>query len=133
MTTLNLLLAFVDELVALWGSSLLAGLAVPGRLHWPAMVLAGFLFAGAWGLWAAPRSPRRLQGRGLTIFKAGAFALGTLGLALTAHPGLAWGLALTAVLAVVPVETLLRRLPRRPAGPSARRSSRTGSPPAPPR
>jgi len=111
MTNLHLLLALLDELVALWGAALLAGLAVSGWLHWPATVLGGALFALAWGVLAAPRSPRRLRGRALTLFKSAAFLLGTLGLALTDHPAWAWGLALTAALTLVPLdETLARRV-----------------------
>ncbi|WP_210526529.1 DUF2568 domain-containing protein [Rubellimicrobium arenae] len=112
MANLTLLLALVDDAFALWGTALLAGLAASGRLHALALGLGGLAFALAWGTWAAPVSPRRLEGRPLAVFKTGAFAVGTLGFALTGQSGTAWTLALTAALTLLPPEAMLARLRR---------------------
>ena len=78
-------LAFLVELAALLGVALLGWHGVEGIWRWPMALLAGAAFATAWGIWAAPRSSRRLDGQALLLFKLAAFGLGAIGVALAHH------------------------------------------------
>jgi Protein of unknown function (DUF2568) len=78
-------LAFFVELAALLGTALLVAHWAHGPWRWPLGLLAAALFATAWGIWAAPRSSRRLAGQALLVFKLAAFGLGAVGVALSHH------------------------------------------------
>ena len=77
--------AFVVELAAMLGTALLGGHWGQGIWRWLLALLAAALLATAWGLWAAPRSPRRLDGQALLLFKLAAFGLGAVGFAVAHH------------------------------------------------
>ena len=78
-------LAFLVELAALLGTALLGWQWAEGVWRWPTALLAAATFATAWGIWAAPRSSRRLDGQALLLFKLAAFGLGAIGVALAHH------------------------------------------------
>lgn len=95
----NLALAFFLELAALvafayWGFSSGDGGLPSWLLGVGALVLAAVL----WGIFAAPRSSRRLRGAAYLIFKIAFFALATLALFAANQSIVAIGLAvLTAI------------------------------------
>ena len=98
LKTANLGLKFLLELVAIaafvyWGAShspvivaVILAIAVPAA------------FVAAWGLWAAPRSPRRLRRHARVPFELGCFALAAL--ALIAAGATVAGIAYALVAAV---------------------------------
>ena len=77
--------ALAVELAAMLGTALLAEHWGHGIWRWLLALLSAALFATAWGIWAAPRSSRRLAGQGLLLFKLAAFGLGAVGLAVAHH------------------------------------------------
>jgi hypothetical protein len=79
--TFAAVLALCMELVAVCGTAMLGADLASGIWIWAVGVGAAALFATAWGIWAAPRSSRRLAGSALFVFKLGAFALGAVGVA----------------------------------------------------
>ncbi len=79
--------------VAWWSVSLggLVGIVVA--------VISVSAMAGLWGLFAAPKATRRLQGVPLAVFMLAWFAVGGICLAALGHPW--WGVALVAGFALV--------------------------------
>lgn len=97
----NALLAFAVEMVALagcglWGWSLFAS---PRRAAVAALVAAA-LFAALWGVFAAPKSSRRLRRPWLAPFKAAMFAGGAVALAAAGTPAAGLGLGLAGALQI---------------------------------
>lgn len=93
----NLGLAFMLELAALI-SFAAAGLLLSGWLQLVGIIAGGVLFIVLWGLFAAPKSKRRLKGMNLLLFKIGMFAAAAISLMLVGQ--LVWGVVL-AILAAV--------------------------------
>ena len=91
----NLGLAFLLELAALV-SFALVGMLLSGWMQLVGGVIGAAVFVALWGLYAAPRSKRRLKGMSLLIFKVAMFAVAAIILVLIGQP--VWGIAL-AVLA----------------------------------
>jgi hypothetical protein len=67
------------------GAYVMAGGGVAG---WIAAFVGLAVIAVIWGIWAAPKSDRRLPMPGLAVLKAVLFAVGTVG--WTAGPAWAW-------------------------------------------
>ena len=91
----NLGLAFLLELAALI-SFAAAGVLLSGWMQLVGGLAGAAVFVVLWGIFAAPRSKRRLKGTNLLLFKAGIFAVAVLILVLIGQP--VWA-ALLAVLA----------------------------------
>jgi hypothetical protein len=88
---------FVIEVMGLvavgwWGASL------GGWLGVVVAVVAVSAMAGLWGLFAAPKAVRRLQGLPLAAFMVAWFTVGGICLAAIGHPW--WGVALVAGFAL---------------------------------
>ena len=93
----NLGLAFLLELAALL-SFAAVGVLFSGWMQLIAGLIGAAAFIALWGLYAAPRSKRRLKGLNLLIFKVAMFLVAAVILVLIGQPG--WALVL-AVLAAV--------------------------------
>lgn len=93
----NLALAFFVELAALL-SFAAVGMLFSGWMQLVAGLVGVVVFVGLWGVFAAPRSKRRLKRNSLLIFKIGIFAVAVLILLLAGLP--VWAVLL-AVLVVV--------------------------------
>lgn len=93
----NLGLAFLLELAALL-SFAAVGVLLSGWMQLVGGLIAVAVFVLLWGMFAAPRSKRRLRGMNLLLFKAAIFAVAVLILLLIGQP--VWAAAL-AVLAAV--------------------------------
>ena len=91
----NLGLAFVLELAALI-SFAAVGVLLSGWMQLVGGLAGAAVFVALWGIFAAPRSKRRLKGINLLLFKAGIFAVAVLILVLIGQP--VWA-AVMAVLA----------------------------------
>lgn len=91
----NLGLAFLLELAALL-SFALVGVLLSGWMQLVGGIIGAAVFVALWGVYAAPRSRRRLRGMNLLIFKVAIFAVAAIILVLIAQP--VWGVVL-AVLA----------------------------------
>jgi hypothetical protein len=94
----NLGLAFLLELAALIAFALVGMLVPTGWLQLAAGIAAVAVFVVIWGIWAAPRSKRRLRGTSLLVFKVAVFAVAVTILVLVGQ--VIWA-ALLAVLVVV--------------------------------
>lgn len=91
----NLGLAFLLELAALV-SFALVGMLLSGWMQLVGGLIGAAVFVALWGIYAAPRSKRRLRGRNLLVFKVAIFAVAAIILVLIGQP--VWGVLL-AVLA----------------------------------
>jgi len=91
----NLGLAFLLELAALV-SFALVGVLLSGWMQLVGGIIGAAVFVALWGVYAAPRSKRRLKGLNLLVFKIGIFVVAAIILVLIGQP--AWGVVL-AVLA----------------------------------
>lgn len=91
----NLGLAFLLELAGLI-SFAAVGVLFSGWMQLVAGVIGAAVFIGLWGVYAAPRSKRRLKGRSLLILKVAIFLTASAILMLIGQP--MWALLL-AVLA----------------------------------
>ena len=93
----NLGLAFVLELAALI-SFAAVGVLLSGWMQLVGGIIGAALFIGLWGVYAAPRSKRRLKGRNLLIFKVAMFLTATVILVLIGQP--VWAVVLALLAAV---------------------------------
>ncbi len=93
----NLGLAFVLELAALI-SFAAVGVLLSGWMQLVGGIVGAAVFIGLWGVYAAPRSRRRLKGINLLIFKVAMFLVAAVILVLIGQP--MWAMLL-AVLAAV--------------------------------
>jgi hypothetical protein len=100
----NLGLAFLLELAALL-SFAAVGVLLSGWMQLVGGIVGAAAFIALWGIFAAPRSKRRLKGMNLLLFKIAMFAVAAVILVLIGQP--AWAVVL-AVLAAVNM-TLARR------------------------
>lgn len=91
----NLGLAFLLELAALI-SFAAVGVLLTGWMQLVGGLVGAAVFVALWGIFAAPRSKRRLKGTNLLLFKVGIFAVAVLILVLIGQH--VWA-ALLAVLA----------------------------------
>lgn len=91
----NLGLAFLLELAALI-SFAAVGVLLSGWMQLIGGIAGAAVFVLLWGIFAAPRSKRRLKGMNLLLFKAGIFAVAVAILVAIGQP--VWA-ALLAVLA----------------------------------
>lgn len=91
----NLGLAFLLELAALI-SFAAVGVLLSGWMQLVGGIIGAAVFIGLWGVYAAPRSKRRLKGRNLLVFKVAMFLAAAAILVLIGQP--MWALLL-AVLA----------------------------------
>lgn len=91
----NLGLAFLLELAALI-SFAAVGVLLSGWMQLVGGIIGAAVFIGLWGVYAAPRSKRRLKGRNLLVFKVAMFLAAAAILVLIGQP--IWALLL-AVLA----------------------------------
>src|SRR5687767_2666352 len=83
----NLGLAFLLELAALV-SFALVGMLLSGWMQLVVGLIGAAVFVALWGLYAAPRSKRRLKGLNLLLFKVAMFAVAATILVLIGQP--AW-------------------------------------------
>ena len=93
----NLGLAFLLELAALI-SFAAVGVLLSGWMQLVGGIIGAAVFIGLWGVYAAPRSKRRLKGRNLLIFKIVMFAVAALILVLIGQP--VWATVLAVLVAV---------------------------------
>ncbi len=93
----NLALAFLLELAALLSFAAI-GVLLSGWLQLVGGLVGAAVFIVLWGIYAAPRSKRRLRRQPLLIFKVAIFAVASLILVLIGLP--LWGILL-AVLAAL--------------------------------
>jgi hypothetical protein len=98
-TASNLALRFALELAALaalavWGANATATSTINIALAVGAPVVT----AAIWGVWSAPRAPRRLRGYALTLLELGLLAVSAVALAADGHVILACVLVVLAVL-----------------------------------
>ncbi|MCV2868559.1 YrdB family protein [Defluviimonas sp. WL0002] len=84
---LNNALALLIEAWLVWAVAR-AGYAASDAalLRWPLALIATTLVVALWGLFAAPKSARRLGDSGLILFKIGAIAVGATATALVYGP-----------------------------------------------
>ena len=73
-------------------------IAGPGLAGWLLPALAVIAVVALWGIFAAPKSSRRLKGEALIVFKALVFSAASLSLLVSA--GAAWAVAFAALAAV---------------------------------
>lgn len=103
----NLALAFLTELGALLGFAM-AGMLASGWLQLVAGAAGVVAFVVLWGIFAAPRSKRRLKGLALVGFKVGMFAVAVLILVLAGFVG--WAALLAVLVAInLGLATVLRQ------------------------
>ena len=93
----NLGLAFLLELAALI-SFAAVGVLLSGWMQLVGGIIGAAVFIGLWGVYAAPRSKRRLKGRNLLIFKIAMFAVAAVILVLIGQP--VWAIVLAVLVAV---------------------------------
>lgn len=93
----NLGLAFLLELAALV-SFAAVGVLLSGWMQLVGGIVGAALFIVLWGIFAAPRSKRRLKGRNLLLFKIAMFAVAVVILMLIGQP--IWAVVLAALAAV---------------------------------
>jgi len=93
----NLGLAFLLELAALI-SFAAVGVLLSGWMQLVGGIIGAAVFIGLWGVYAAPRSKRRLKGRNLLLFKIAMFAVAALILVLIGQP--VWAAVLAVLVAV---------------------------------
>ena len=87
----NLALGFLLELVALLSFAAI-GVLLSGWLQLVGGIVGAAVFIALWGVYAAPRSKRRLKPQPLLLFKIGMFAVAALILLLVGLP--LWGVLL---------------------------------------
>jgi hypothetical protein len=92
----NLGLAFLLELAALL-SFAAAGVLLSGWMQLVGGIAGAAVFVLLWGIFAAPRSKRRLKGMNLLLFKIGIFAVAGAILVAIGQP--AWGAVLVLLAA----------------------------------
>jgi hypothetical protein len=74
-------LAFILEIISLWAlGSWGFRLQSPRFMGFVLGIGVPVIFAIGWGIWAAPKSPRRLKGKNLFIFKTAAYTMATFAL-----------------------------------------------------
>ena len=93
----NLGLAFLLELAALI-SFAAVGVLLSGWMQLVGGIIGVVAFVVLWGMFAAPRSKRRLKGLNLLVFKAAMFAVAVLILVLIGQP--VWAAALAVLVAL---------------------------------
>ena len=93
----NLGLAFLLELAALI-SFAAVGVLLSGWMQLVGGIIGAAVFIGLWGVYAAPRSKRRLKGRNLLIFKIAMFAVAAVILVLMGQP--VWAIVLAVLVEV---------------------------------
>ena len=93
----NLGLAFLLELGALV-SFAAVGVLLGGWMQLVGGIIGAAVFVALWGVYAAPRSKRRLKGRNLLIFKVAMFAVAGAILMLIGQP--VWAVVLMVLAAV---------------------------------
>lgn len=101
----NLGLGFLLELAALI-SFAAVGVLLSGWMQLVGGVIGAAAFIALWGVYAAPRSKRRLKGMNLLLFKIAMFAVAVVILMLIGQP--VWAVVLAVLVAVN--LTLARRI-----------------------
>jgi len=100
---LLLLAAFALELWGLLAVGIAGSRIADGPLAWACAAALVLTFALVWGVWSAPRSPRRLSGSALVGFQLAWFGAAALALAASGsvlHAGLLLACAASVTLAI---------------------------------